>query len=67
MAPFGEVIATTGVRRRTGFIDKETATGNFGVRQYNAEEGRFTSVDPLWEQFPSQSPYHYWYIVAFKA
>ncbi len=63
LAPFGEVIATTGVKSRKGFIDKETdqetATGNFGVRQYNAEEGRFTSVDPLWEKYPFVSPYHY--------
>ncbi len=63
LAPFGEVIATTGVKSRKGFIDKETdqetATGNFGVRQYNADEGRFTSVDPLWEQYRSQTPYHY--------
>lgn len=62
-APFGEEIAVAGAATRKGFIDKEkdqeTETGNFGVRQYDAAKGSFGSVDPLWEKFPSQSPYHY--------
>lgn len=64
-APFGEPLAVAGVETRKGFIDKETdqetETGNFGVRQYDAGRGAFSSVDPLWEKFPSQSPYHYSY------
>ncbi len=61
--PFGTPIAVAGVETRKGFIDKETdeetSTANHGVRQYCSRTGRFTSIDPMWEKFPSQSPYHY--------
>jgi uncharacterized protein RhaS with RHS repeats len=30
-----------------------------GVRSEEPEEGRFLSVDPLWERYPGLSPYHY--------
>jgi RHS repeat-associated protein len=46
---------------RKGFIDKEkdkeSGDHNFGVRKYG--DGRFTSIDPLWEKYRSWSPYHY--------
>ncbi len=30
-----------------------------GARQYDPLSGRFLSVDPLFEQFPDKTPYHY--------
>ncbi len=58
--PFGELISA-GSEPRKGFIDKEvdreSMTGNFGVRQYGG--GRFLSVDALWEKYRSSTPYHY--------
>ncbi len=33
--------------------------GNFGVRSFDDEDGRFTSIDPLWEEFPSITPFNY--------
>jgi RHS repeat-associated protein len=30
-----------------------------GARQYDAETGRFLSIDPLFEQFRTHTPYHY--------
>ncbi|HRP03247.1 MAG TPA: RHS repeat-associated core domain-containing protein [Candidatus Kapabacteria bacterium] len=30
-----------------------------GVRKYDYEIGRFTSVDPLWEKYAGWSPYQY--------
>ncbi|MBN8573080.1 MAG: hypothetical protein J0M05_04140 [Candidatus Kapabacteria bacterium] len=30
--------------------DSESDLGDFGVRKYEAETGRFLSVDPLWEE-----------------
>ncbi len=60
-APFGGAIA--GVPPRKGFIDKERdgehGLGNFGVRAYDYDAGRFTSIDPLLEKMPAWSPYHY--------
>ncbi|MBL7998608.1 MAG: hypothetical protein JNL32_08235, partial [Candidatus Kapabacteria bacterium] len=41
--------------------DRESNLGDFGARKYDARIGRFTSVDALWEMFPSHSPYHYCY------
>ena len=62
-APFGGAIA--GVPPRKGFIDKEkdkeSGLGDFGVRKYDDEIGRFTSIDPLWEEYLAWSPYHYSY------
>jgi RHS repeat-associated protein len=51
--------AVTGARK--GYIDRErdaeTGLLNTGVRQLDG--ARFTSVDPLWEKYPSLSPYAY--------
>jgi hypothetical protein len=37
----------------------ESSLGDFGVRKYDEEIGRFTSIDPLWEKYYSWTPYHY--------
>ena len=46
-----------------GYIDKEkdreSKLGDHGVRKYDYEIGRFTSVDPLFEKFHGWSPYNY--------
>jgi RHS repeat-associated protein len=59
--PFGKVV--TGVPPRLGYIhrekDLESGLGDFGVRKYNDEEGRFWSVDALWRLTPNTSPYSY--------
>jgi RHS repeat-associated protein len=39
--------------------DVESSLGDFGARKYDPELGRFTSVDPLWEEMPGFSPFHY--------
>ena len=39
--------------------DAETGLGDFGVRKYSYAQGRFTSIDPLWEEYYSWTPYHY--------
>jgi len=61
--PFGAPIAVTGVKSRKGFIDKETDretnSGNFGVRQYDPEIGAFLGTDALAEKHPGLSAYHY--------
>jgi RHS repeat-associated protein len=48
---------------RLSFIGKEkdieSELGDFGVRKYDNEIGRFTSIDPLWEKYYSWTPYHY--------
>ena len=45
------------------FIGKEkeieSELSDFGVRKYDNEIGRFTSIDPLWEKYYSWTPYHY--------
>jgi len=33
--------------------------GDFGVRKYEAETGRFLSTDPLWEEQRPWNVYHY--------
>jgi len=61
--PFGDVYAENGLATRREFLnlerDRESALGDHGVRKYDAELGRFISVDPLWEAFPAFSPYQY--------
>ncbi len=32
---------------------------NYGARLYDTKTGRFLSVDPLWQAFPSLTPYQY--------
>ena len=48
---------------RTGYIgrkaDVEHNLGSYGVRLYDAELGRFTSVDPLWGLYEGLQPYQY--------
>ena len=39
--------------------DNESGLYNNGVRKLEDGVGRFTSIDPLWEKFPWQSPYVY--------
>ncbi|MCB9217179.1 MAG: hypothetical protein H6616_15005 [Ignavibacteria bacterium] len=60
-APFGKPVA--GSEDRKNWIDKETDAendlGNLGVRAYDDNLGRFTSVDPIWEKFAFMNPYHY--------
>ncbi|MCE2502636.1 MAG: glycoside hydrolase family protein, partial [Chlorobi bacterium] len=41
--------------------DQESDLFNNGVRKLDDNIGRFTSIDPLWEKFPSWSPYQYGY------
>ncbi len=61
--PFGGVLKTTGTEPTAGFIDKpkdgENGLHVFGVRLYDEELPRFTSIDPLWEKLRDQSPYVY--------
>ena len=60
--PFGSLLASSSGDRKN-WIDKEkdqeSGYGNFGVRMYDFSQGRFSSIDPLWEKYASQSPYHY--------
>lgn len=39
--------------------DMESGDYNLGVRQYLDDEGRFQSIDPHWERYPSWTPYQY--------
>ncbi len=61
-APFGAVLNSTDINR-TKFIgkekDKESNYADHGVRKYDDEIGRFTSIDPLWEKYYSLTPYQY--------
>jgi len=62
-APFGAVIPLLGNVNRIKFIgkekDKESNYADHGVRKYDDEIGRFTSIDPLWEKYYSLTPYQY--------
>ena len=40
-------------------MDKESNLADHGVRKYENEVGVFTSIDPLWEDYRSWSPYQY--------
>ncbi|WKZ78452.1 MAG: RHS repeat-associated core domain-containing protein [Candidatus Kapaibacterium sp.] len=61
--PFGSVLSSTGSGQRTGYIgreaDNETGLGNYGVRLYEPEYGRFMSVDVLWGEYEGWQPYQY--------
>jgi len=61
--PFGDVYAENGQATRREFLnlerDRESELGDHGVRKYDAELGRFISVDPLWEKYAGFSPYQY--------
>jgi len=47
-------------------LDYENNYFSFGARNYDSETGRFLSVDPLFEAFPSQKPYHYAYNIPMQ-
>ena len=59
--PYGDPVAGTAPRK--GFIDREkdgeNGLGDFGVRKYDSETGRFLSGDPLWEEYRGWTPYQY--------
>ncbi|MFH1051210.1 MAG: RHS repeat-associated core domain-containing protein [bacterium] len=64
--PFGDTLWTSaGSENRLGYIGRERDYENnyfsFGARNYDSETGRFLSVDPFFEAFPNQTPYHYAY------
>ncbi len=40
-------------------MDKESNLADHGVRKYENEVGVFTSIDPLWEEYSSWTPYQY--------
>jgi RHS repeat-associated protein len=60
--PFGKELHSNGNDRLT-FIgkeqDAESDLGDFGVRKYEAEYGRFLSVDRLWEKYRILNSYQY--------
>jgi RHS repeat-associated protein len=64
--PFGTILRSGGGQYssdRLSYIgkekDSESDLGDFGVRKYEAETGRFLSVDPLWEEQRPWNVYHY--------
>ena len=61
--PFGKPLKTTGANERQTYIDKErdveSGLGDHGVRKYDYETGRFTTIDPLWQEYMGFNPYHY--------
>jgi len=61
-APFGAVLNSTDINRIKLIgkeKDKESNYADHGVRKYDDEIGRFTSIDPLWEKYYSLTPYQY--------
>ena len=65
--PFGEFASQTGSDEDTHFDftgherDRDTGLIYAGARYYDAEVGRFVSVDRLADIFPRWTPYHYAY------
>ncbi len=64
--PFGTVLNSGGGQQnsdRFSYIgkekDAESDLGDFGVRKYESETGRFLSTDPLWEEQRPWNVYHY--------
>jgi RHS repeat-associated protein len=64
--PFGTILRSGGGQLssdRLSYIgkekDSESDLGDFGVRKYEAETGRFLSTDPLWEEQRPWNVYHY--------
>ncbi|HRP03209.1 MAG TPA: RHS repeat-associated core domain-containing protein, partial [Candidatus Kapabacteria bacterium] len=66
-SPFGEPLEKNNYQpqwnERLGYIDKEkdreSKLGDHGVRKYDYEIGRFTSIDPLWEKYTGWTGYQY--------
>ena len=60
--PFGKPLSGS-TEDRLSWIDKErddeNGYGNFGVRSFDYDMGRFTSIDPLWEKYTNFNPYQY--------
>ena len=61
--PFGNEFFDTKEDNRLSWIgkerDKESLLGDFGARKYDFLSGRFTSIDPLWEEYYEWTPYQY--------
>jgi len=61
--PFGSVLWNINGSTARTFIgqesDAEMDLGDFGARKYDATIGRFTAIDPLFEMYPSFTPYNY--------
>ena len=63
-APFGNELWQGGnATERRSWIgkeqDNESELGDFGVRKYDEDIGRFLSCDALWEEYRNRSPYIY--------
>ncbi|MBL7997355.1 MAG: hypothetical protein JNL32_01835 [Candidatus Kapabacteria bacterium] len=62
-APFGKVSWSSGLDERLSWIgkenDNESNLGDFGVRKYDEELGRFLSCDFYWEKYRGLTPYQY--------
>lgn len=60
---WGEIVWQSGPSSRKGYIDKETDAesnlGDYGERKYDANIGRFGSIDRYWEKYRSLTPYQY--------
>ena len=63
--PFGDTLQSGSYNNLRGYEggerDPVSRYLNLGARLYDLIIGRFLSVDPLWEAFPSWSPYQYAY------
>ena len=61
--PFGKQVPKGDDDQRTAYIgkelDRESALGDHGVRKMDYDQGRFTTIDPLWETYYAWSPYQY--------